>query len=102
MLLGKGDPAMNWLLIGILDVLNKLIAIFLVISSAVSGYYGEFGTYAVAVTDPAHRALATVVGLCIGIILAALVSGLLAAIITISREMAAIRAILVARGPSPP
>lgn len=85
---------MNRLLIGILDFLNKLLAVVLVVSSTVSGFYGQFGTYAVAVDDPAHRALATLIGFVIGIVLAALVSGVLATIINISREMTAIREML--------
>jgi hypothetical protein len=85
---------MNRLLIGILDFLNKLLALVLVVSSTVSGYYGEFGTYAVAVDDPIHRAVATLIGFVIGIMLAALVSGLLAAIINMSREMTMIRELL--------
>ena len=85
---------MNRLLIGILDFLNKLLALVLVVSSTVSGYYGQFGTYAVAVDDPLHRALATLIGFVIGVVLAALVSGFLATIINISREMTTIRELL--------
>lgn len=92
---------MNRLLIGILDIINKLLAIFLVVSSTISGYFGEFGGYVGpdAVTDHAgaYRALSTVAGFIIGLVLAALVSGFLAAIITISREATAIRALLAAR-----
>lgn len=85
---------MNRLLIGILDFLNKLLAVVLVVSSTVSGFYGQFGAYAVAVDDPLHRALATLIGFVIGIVVAALVSGVLATIINISREMTAIREML--------
>jgi len=91
---------MNWLLIGILDILNKLLALFLVVSSTVSGYYGHFGSYTVPISDPTDHVLATVLGFVIGIILAALVSGFLAAVITISREMTAIHEILVTRPPT--
>jgi hypothetical protein len=90
----KEDPSMNRLLIGILDLLNKLLAVVLVISSTISGYYGQFGTFGVVVDDPLHRALATVIGFVIGVVLAALVSGLLATIINISREMTTIRELL--------
>jgi hypothetical protein len=85
---------MNRLLIGILDFLNKLLALVLVVSSTVSGYYGTFGTYSVAVDDPLHRAVSTLIGFVIGVVLAALVSGLLAAIINMSREMTMIRELL--------
>ena len=85
---------MNRLLIGILDILNKLLAILLVLSSTISGYYGQFAGYAVPVDDALHRALATLIGFVIGVVAAALVSGFLAAIITISREMTTIRELL--------
>lgn len=85
---------MNRLLIGILDFLNKLLAIVLVVSSTISGFYGQFATYAVAIDDPLHRAIATLIGFIIGIVLAALVSGVLATIINISREMTTIRELL--------
>jgi hypothetical protein len=86
--------AMNWLLIGILDFLNKLLALIIVVSSAVSGYWGQFGMYQLDVADPLHRAIGTLIGIVVGIIVAALVSGVLATIINISREMTAIRLIL--------
>ncbi|HUK61343.1 MAG TPA: hypothetical protein VLV50_19080 [Stellaceae bacterium] len=85
---------MNWLLIGILDGLNKLIAIVIVVSSTVSGYWGHFGTYTVALNSPVEQAIATAIGFVVGVILAALVSGFLATIINISREMTAIRHLL--------
>jgi hypothetical protein len=85
---------MNRLLIGILDFLNKLLAIGLIVSSAISGYYGQFGAYRVAVDDPLHRVTATLIGLVIGIVAAALVSGLLATLINISRETTTIRELL--------
>jgi hypothetical protein len=91
---GKKDPSMNRLLIGILDILNKLLAVALVVSSTVSGFYGQFGAYGVAVDDPLHRALATLIGFVIGVVLAALLSGFLATIINISREMTTIRELL--------
>lgn len=85
---------MNRLLIGILDFLNKLLAIELVVSSTISGYYGQFGAYSVAVEDPLHRGIATLIGFVIGIVAAALVSGLLATLINMSREMTTIRELL--------
>jgi hypothetical protein len=85
---------MNWLLIGILDGLNKLLAIVIVASSTVAGYWGHFGTYVVALDDPVERAIATAIGFVVGVIFAALVSGFLATVINISREMTAIRHLL--------
>ena len=85
---------MNRLLIGILDFLNKLVAVVLIASSTVSGWYGEFGFFEAPVADPLHRAVATATGFVAGIALAAVVSGVLATIITISREMTAIREML--------
>lgn len=88
---------MNRLLIGILDILNKLLAIVLIVSSTISGYYGEFDGYVVAIADPLHRVFATLIGFVVGIVAAALVSGLLAAIITIARETMTIHALLLER-----
>jgi hypothetical protein len=85
---------MNRLLIGILDALNKLLAIVIVVSSTVSGYWGHFGTYAVALDDPVQHGIASAIGFVVGVIVAALVSGFLATIINISREMTAIRHLL--------
>ncbi len=89
---------MNRLLIAILDILNKLLAIFVVVSSTVSGYYGEFAPY----VEPyyhgvGYRALTTLVGFIVGVIVAALVSGVLATIITICREIIFIRELLYSR-----
>jgi hypothetical protein len=88
------DPPMNRLLIGILDFLNKLLAVVLIVSSTASGWYGQFGIYQMAVDDPLHRAIGAAAGFVVGIILAAVVSGLLATIINISREMTTIRELL--------
>jgi len=89
---------MNRLLIGILDLLNKLLAIILVVSSTISGFYGELASYGLPVYDgPGHRIVMTIIGFIIGLILAALVSGVLATIITISREAAAIHQLLLVR-----
>ena len=85
---------MNRFLIGILDLLNKLLAVVIVASSTVSGYWGHFGTYVVSIDNPMDRAVATAFGFVVGVIIAALVSGFLATIINISREMTAIRHLL--------
>jgi hypothetical protein len=92
---------MNRLLIGILDIINKLLAIFIVISSTASGYLGQFGPYfamdAAADGNGAYRALGTLIGFIAGLVVAALVSGFLATIINISREATAIRELMTAR-----
>lgn len=89
---------MNRLLIGILDVINKLLALLLIVSSTVYGFYGQFGAYALPVDEgPGYRALATVIGFIGGLVLAGIFSGLLAAIVTIAREAAEIRALLAIR-----
>jgi hypothetical protein len=92
---------MNRLLIGILDIINKLLAIFLIVSSTASGYLGQFGPYlgtdGTADGNGAYRALGAIVGFIVGLVLAALVSGFLATIINISREATAIRELMTAR-----
>jgi hypothetical protein len=93
---------MNRLLIGVLDILNKLLAIFIIVSSTISGYLGQFQGYVVEFHGTGQRVVATIIGFVIGLILAAFVSGFLAAIITISREASAIREILLSRGVPPP
>jgi hypothetical protein len=87
---------MNRLLIGILDIVNKLIAISIIVSSTVEGYFGDFSAY-VGPTYLPYRILWAVVGFVIGLVLAGIVSGLLAAIITIAREMAALREMVSVR-----
>jgi hypothetical protein len=92
---------MNRLLIGILDFINKLLAIFVIVSSTASGYLGQFGPYlgadAAAEGSGAYRALGAVIGFVAGLVVAALVSGFLATIINISREATAIRELMTAR-----
>jgi hypothetical protein len=92
---------MNRLLIGILDIINKLLAIFLIISSTASGYFGRFGPYLGADDavdgNGAYRVLGAVIGFLAGLVVAALVSGFLATIINISREATAIRELMTAR-----
>jgi hypothetical protein len=87
---------MNRLLIGVLDIVNKLIAISIIVSSTVEGYFGDFSDY-VGPTYVSYRILWAVVGFVIGLVLAGIVSGLLAAIITIAREMAALRELVSVR-----
>ena len=93
---------MNRLLIGILDLLNKLLALLIITSSTIGGYRGDLAgfIYLPAAGSAAERVVWTVAGFIIGLALAGLFSGLLAAIITIAREMIALRELLTYRGPS--
>lgn len=89
---------MNALLIGTLDILNKLLAIGLIIMGTVSGYVGNFNDYIPSVSNGvAERVLTTIVGFVIGLITAAIVSGVLATVINISQEVTLIRQLLMAR-----
>jgi len=87
---------MNRLLIGVLDIVNKLIAISIIVSSTVEGYFGDFSVY-VGPDLVSYRILWAVVGFIFGLVFAGIVSGLLAAIITIAREMAALRELVSVR-----
>jgi hypothetical protein len=87
---------MNRLLIGVLDLVNKLIAIGIIVSSTVEGYFGDFSVY-VGPDFVSYRILWAVIGFIIGVVIASIVSGLLAAIITIAREMAALREMMAVR-----
>lgn len=94
---------MNALLIGTLDILNKLVAIGLIIASTVSGYFGNFAEYLpFALEGAAQRVATTIIGFIAGLVAAAIVSGLLATLINISQEATLIREILAARRTLPP
>ena len=94
---------MNRLLIGTLDILNKLVAIALIVVSTVSGYLGNFAEYVpFTLEGTALRVATTIVGLVIGLVTAAIVSGLLATLINISQEATLIRELLVVRRTLPP
>jgi len=90
---------MNRLLIAILDLLNKLLALLIIASSTIGGYRGDLAgfIYLVPGCSAAERVVWTVAGFIIGLALAGLFSGLLAAIITIAREMVAVRELLAYR-----
>jgi hypothetical protein len=92
---------MNRLLIGILDIVNKLLAIFIVLSSTVSGYLGQIPYYDPGDLTPGTQVVGAIAGFIAGLVGAGLVSGLLAAIINLSREATTIRELLVARTPPP-
>jgi hypothetical protein len=88
---------MNRLLIGVLDILNKLAALLIIISGVLSGYAGQYG-YLDAGGIPHLQGLAgALIGLVGGIVVAGLVSGFLAALITISRELTLIRELIAVR-----
>lgn len=92
---------MNRLLIAILDIVNKLLALFIIISSTVEGYRGNFAGY-VALNGAPQQALWAAIGFIIGLALAGIFSGFLAAVITIARELIAIRELLSVRPVSVP
>jgi len=85
------------LLIAILDLLNKLLAIGIVISSTISGYYENPAYLSLVYEGPGARIIMTGLGFLFGVAFAALVSGALATIITIAREAIAIHQLLHAR-----
>lgn len=87
---------MNRLLIAILDIMNKVTALFIIAASTVEGYLGDFSAY-VGPDYLSYRILWAIIGFVIGLALAGLVSGLLAAIITIARELAALRELVSVR-----
>ena len=88
---------MNRLLIGILDIINKLLAILMIVSSTVEGYFGDVWPYIGKGYVEPRSILGAVVGLIFGLALAGIVSGFLAAIITIARELGAMRELLAMR-----
>ena len=92
---------MNRLLIGILDLLNKLLALLIIASSTIEGYRGDLaGFIYLPIGGIAERVVWAICGFIIGLALAGLFSGLLAAIITIARELVALRELLVWRASS--
>lgn len=98
---------MNRLLIGILDIINKLLALLIIISATIEGYRGDFAEgYIAQPASVAQQALWTVIGFIIGLALAGIFSGFIAAIITIARELSALRELMAVRvwnnPPAPP
>jgi hypothetical protein len=89
---------MNRLLIGILDIVNKLLALFLIVSATIEGYRGEFaGRFYPESLPPTAHVLWGVVGFIIGLVLAGIFAGFIAAIVTIARELSAMRELLSMR-----
>jgi hypothetical protein len=93
---------MNRLLIAILDVINKAVALLLVLSGIVEGWYGDVWPYIGQGYVEPRSILAALIGLVVGLVLAGLVSGFLAAIITIARSLLAMHDLLAVRVWTPP
>jgi hypothetical protein len=92
----------NRLLIAILDVINKAVALLLVLSGIVEGWYGDVWPYIGQGYVEPRSILAALIGLVVGLVLAGLVSGFLAAIITIARSLLAMHDLLAVRVWTPP
>ncbi|HEX7967855.1 MAG TPA: hypothetical protein VF502_06520 [Stellaceae bacterium] len=93
---------LNRLLIAILDVINKLLALFLILSSTAAGYYGNAWPYIGEGYVEPRSILGAVIGFLVGLALAGIFSGFLAAIITIARELTALRELMAVRVLTPP
>jgi hypothetical protein len=93
---------MNRLLIAILDVINKAVALLLVLSGIVEGWYGDVWPYIGQGYVEPRSILGALIGLVVGLVLAGLVSGFLAAIITIARSLLAMHDLLAVRVWTPP
>ncbi len=67
------------------------------------GYFGDFADYIpFTLEGPALRIASIIVGFIVGLVTAAIVSGLLATVINISKEATLIRELLTARRLTPP
>jgi hypothetical protein len=88
---------MNRLLIGVLDILNKLAALLFIVTGALSGYAGQYSYIDPTGIPHLQGLVGAVFGLIGGLIVAGLVSGFLATVITISRELTLIRELIAAR-----
>ncbi len=93
---------MNRLLIAVLDIINKLLALFLIVSSTIAGYYGNVWPYIGEGYVAPRSILGAVIGAIVGVALAGVFSGFLAAIITIARELTALRELMAVRVLTPP
>ncbi len=93
---------MNRLLIAVLDIINKLLALFLIVSSTIAGYYGNVWPYIGEGYVAPRSILGAVIGIIVGVALAGVFSGFLAAIITIARELTALRELMTVRVLTPP
>jgi hypothetical protein len=83
--------AMNNFLIGILSLVNQVLAVLLIVGGTLGGIAQPMETY-VSLPQPWSYVLGGAFGLIGGLITAAIVCGTIAAIVTIARELSAIRA----------
>jgi hypothetical protein len=94
----EGVIPMNRILIAILDIINKLLALFLVVASVVGGYFGDFrGYFSPDYVVQPHSIVGALIGFVVGLALAGIFCGFLATVITIARELIAIRELLAVR-----
>jgi hypothetical protein len=82
---------MNDFLIGILSLLNQLLAILIILAATIGGASQPTESL-YAVGQPWQMLVGGLIGFLAGLVSAGLVCGLIAAIVTISRELTAIRA----------
>jgi hypothetical protein len=89
---------MNRLLIGILDIVNKLLALFIIVSSTIEGYRGDLaGRFAMMPANATQQVVWAAIGFVVGLVLAGIFAGFIAAIITIARELSSMRELLAMR-----
>ncbi len=89
---------MNRLLIGILDIVNKLLALFIIVSSTIEGYRGDLaGRFDMMPANPTQQIVWAAIGFVVGLVLAGVFAGFIAAIITIARELSSMRELLAMR-----
>jgi hypothetical protein len=81
---------MNHFLIGVLSLVNQILAVILIVGATLSGIAQPMGGY-YDVPQPWSYVVGAVTGLIGGLVAAALVCGIIAAIVTIARELTAIR-----------
>ena len=93
---------MNRLLIAVLDIVNKVIALLLILVGMVEGWYGDVWPYIGQGYVEPRSILGAAIGLVVGLVLAGLVSGFIAAIITIARSLVAMHELLAVRVWTPP
>jgi hypothetical protein len=82
---------MNHFLIGVLSLINQILAVLLIIGGTLSGITQPMSAY-YSVPQPWSYLIGGLLGLIGGLIAAAVVCGTIAAIVTMARELSAIRA----------
>jgi len=93
---------MNGLLIAVLDIINKVVALLLILLGMVEGWYGDVWPYIGQGYVEPRSILGAAIGLVVGLVLAGLVSGFLAAIITIAHSLTGMHDLLAVRVWPPP